>query len=102
MRRRQIFEKRPKKGIFGHFLEKFDQKIAFFFGARSRFKISIDWRQKAPLEKDQSAKNGYLKIVQRGTLWVHSGSNPWGGGEASTPKSATVLTIYNIFDIRIK
>ena len=39
------FEKnRPKKGVFRHFLEIFDQKIAFFFGARSPFKTCIYWR----------------------------------------------------------
>ena len=39
--RRQNFEKQSKKSVFRHFLEKFDQKIAFFFGARSPLKISI-------------------------------------------------------------
>ena len=30
--------------------------------------------------KGSFTKNWYLKIVQKDTLWVGKGSNPWGGG----------------------
>ena len=50
----------------------------------------------------QSAKNGYLEIVQRKDLWVGWGSNPWGEegvGEASAPalplKPATGYLCWN-------
>ena len=39
MRRRQSFEKQTQKGIFEQFLENFDQKNVFFFGARSPLKL---------------------------------------------------------------
>ena len=43
LRRRPNFEKQAKKGVFRHFLENFDQKIAFF-GAPSPLKL-LYWRQ---------------------------------------------------------
>ena len=47
LRRRQVFEKKNRaKRRFRLFLEKFDQKIAFFFGTRSPLKIKIFWCQK--------------------------------------------------------
>ena len=62
-RGRRIFEKRPKKGIFRHISKNFNQKIAFFRRAKNKYLLA----PKAPLEKIKgpSAKNGYLKIVQR-------------------------------------
>ena len=45
LRRRQIFEKTVKKAVFGHLLENFDQKIAFFWRGLP-LKVSIYWRQR--------------------------------------------------------
>ena len=45
LRRRQIFENRPKKAFSGTF-SKILRKKSRFFGARSPLKISIYWRQK--------------------------------------------------------
>ena len=35
----KFLKKQIKKAVFGHFLDYFDQKIAFFFGARSPSKL---------------------------------------------------------------
>ena len=58
------FEKTGQKRRFRHFLENINQKIAFF-GARSPLKFSMVGA-KGIFRKilSQSAKNGYLKIVQ--------------------------------------
>ena len=69
----KFLKKQAKKVVFRQFLKFFDQKLRFF-GARFPLKSSIEKYQ------GPSAKNGYLKIVQRGTLWVGKGSNSWGRG----------------------
>ena len=41
----QIFEKKTgQKAVFGHFVEKFDRKIAIFFWRTLPLKVSIYWR----------------------------------------------------------
>ena len=77
----KILKNRPwKTRIFRHLLWSFDQKIAFlarappskvvYIGAIGAFRMFL-----GPLIKYE-----YLKIVERGTLWVGRGSNSWGKG----------------------
>ena len=77
----KILKRQAKKGVFGHFLENSDQKIAFFRRALPLTKlVYIDARGAFTNFLGSITKNGYLKIVHRGSLWVGRGSNPWGGG----------------------
>ena len=82
LRRRQIFEKKTvKKGVFRHFLENFDQKIAFF---RRALPLKI-----SKVFSGRSAKSGFLKKTQRGDPLGWQGVESLrGGGGASAPKSA--------------
>ena len=70
---------RPKKTFLGTFW-KIDLKIAVIFGAHSPSKLVYIGAEGVFRKFLGSVfKNGYFKIVQRGALWVGSGSIPEGG-----------------------
>ena len=54
-----------------HFMERFDQKIAFFFGARSLSKIVCIGASRKIL--GSVTKYGYLKKVRRGDILGRQG-----------------------------
>ena len=89
-RPRQILYELAKKGVFGQFMEKFGPKKLRFFGARSLSKlVYID-------AKGSVTENGCIKRVQRGTLWVDRGSNPWGGGGGLNPSLIQCICFWGV------
>ena len=80
---------RQKKGVFRHFLENFDQKIAFFRRAPTSYLVYIGAIGAFRTFLGSITKNGYWKIVQRGDLLGRQGVEFLRGrASAPLPKSA--------------
>ena len=84
----QKFEQiQAKKGVFRHFLGKFWLKNCKKIPPSKLVYIGAEGATRKLL--GSITKNGYWKIVQRGTLWVGRGLNPWGeGASASNPSKS--------------
>ena len=70
----KILKKQVKTGVFRQFLE------LIYVGAQCAFRKILG----------SVTKNGYLKIVQRGTVWVGRGSKSW---EEKRPSRAPALPL---------
>ena len=72
----KLKKKQAEKGVFRQFLKNFVHKKMRISGARSPLKLVYIGAKSAFRKILQPVfKNGYLKIVQRGTLWVGRWSN---------------------------
>ena len=78
-----VFEKEAFLCTFWKILTKKSR----FFGAHSPSKFSLFCHMRHLYKnfRVSQSKSGYLKIVQKRTLWVGRGSNPWGGEVTSPP-----------------
>ena len=94
-----IFEK--KQAVFGPFWKILTKKTRFLC-ARSPSKLLYLFETKEPLEKflgsvSQKPKTRYLKILQRGTLWVGNKS-PKKKASATPPLPRRNIEIHQIFE----
>ena len=87
----KIKKNRPKKAFLGSFWKNLTKKSSFF-GARFPSKLVNIGAFKNFL--GSISKNGYLKIVQRGTLGVGRWSNPW--GSVHPPLKVSIIKELNL------